>query len=83
MNVGGLETLIHTALNDFRKEIVLSNKRTGKIITAKEWFDISVEKAIDVSMEIVRGNYAGYSLDESGNLHKAASEPVAKDIMED
>lgn len=79
MNVGGLETLIHTALNDFRKEIVLSNKRTGKIITAREWFDISVEKAIDVSMEIVRGNYAGYSLDESENLYKAASEPVAKD----
>ncbi len=70
MNVMGLEALIHTALNDFRKEVVLSNKRTGKTITAREWFDISIEKALAISMEIVRGNYAGYSLDQSGNLHK-------------
>jgi hypothetical protein len=69
MNVMGLEALIHTALNDFRKEIVLSNKRTGRTITAREWFDISVDKAESVAMEIVKGNYSGYSLDQSGNLH--------------
>lgn len=70
MNVVGLETLIHTALNDFRKEIVLSSKKTGRTITAREWFDISLDQAVDVAMQIVRGNYAGYSLDDSGNLHK-------------
>lgn len=70
MNVVGLETLIHTALNDFRKEIILSSKKTGRTITAREWFDISLDRAVDVAMQIVRGNYAGYSLDDSGNLHK-------------
>lgn len=70
MNVSGLEAMIHTALHDFRKEIVLSSKKTGKTVTAREWFDIPVESALNIAIEIVKGSFPDFNIDEHGNIHK-------------
>ena len=68
MNVQGLESLIHTQLHQFRKEIKLRNKKTGKDVTAKEWFDVSLEQAVSVAINMVRENVGEVSIDENYNL---------------
>ncbi|MZI94747.1 hypothetical protein F9817_16325 [Vibrio sp. CAIM 722] len=69
INVQGLESLIHTQLHEFRKEIKLRNKKTGKELVAKEWFDVSLEKAVSVAINIVRDSIGHVTLDENDNLY--------------
>lgn len=71
INVQGLESLIHTKLNEFRKEINLRNKRTGKEVAAKEWFDVDLEYAVSVAVDLVRNNVGHVTLDENDNLYTA------------
>jgi len=68
MDVFGLENLIHAALHDYRKEITITDRVNYKQITATEWFDIPLEKAVDIAMDIAKGNYADLKLDDSGNM---------------
>tara|TARA_Y100001970_G_C14253575_1_gene873516 strand:+ start:5808 stop:7064 length:1257 start_codon:yes stop_codon:yes gene_type:complete len=69
INVQGLEFLIHTQLNEFRKEIKLRHKKTGKELVAKEWFDVDLEHAISVAISIVRDNVGGATLDQDDNIY--------------
>ncbi|MCS6097698.1 GIY-YIG nuclease family protein [Shewanella baltica] len=69
INVQGLESMIHTRLHEFRKEIKLRNKKTGKELVAKEWFDVSLEKAVSVAINIVRDSIGHITLDENDNLY--------------
>lgn len=68
MNVMGLESLIHAALHDYRKEITITDKVNYKQLTATEWFDIPLEKAVNIALDIAKGNYADLELDEFGNV---------------
>ncbi len=71
INVQGLESLIHTQLHEFRKEIKLRNKKTGKEVLAKEWFDVDLEHAVSVAISIVRDNIGQIILDENDNLYSS------------
>ena len=68
INVQGLETLIHTQLHSYRKEIRLRNRKTGKDVLAKEWFDVELEKAVSIAINTVRNRFSNISLDENYNL---------------
>ncbi len=70
INVQGLESLIHTQLHAYRKEITLRHKKTGKDIIAREWFDVSLKYAVDVAVNTVRNHVGNISLDENDNLWK-------------
>ncbi len=68
INVQGLESLIHTQLHAYRKEITLRHKKTGKDIIAREWFDVSLKYAVEVAVDTVRNHVSNISLDENDNL---------------
>ena len=68
INVQGLESLIHTQLHNYRKEIRLRNKKTGKDVLATEWFDVELDKAVSIAINTVRNRFSDISLDENYNL---------------
>ena len=69
LNVVGLEGLIHSALNQYRKEIRLGHKATGKSVIAKEWFDVELNKAVSVALGLVRRQFSDIEVDDLGNIH--------------
>lgn len=69
INVQGLESLIHTQLNEFRKEIKFRHKKTGKELLAREWFDVELAHAVSIAISLVRDNIAEVILDENDNLY--------------
>jgi|GEM_PF-3076768 len=69
MNVTGLEDMIHAALNDYRKIIAIKNHKTGKVTDAIEWFDIPLQQAYLVAMDIAQSRIPNMKQDEHGNLY--------------
>lgn len=68
INVQGLESIIHTQLNKFRKEIKLRHKKTGKELIATEWFDVDLENAVATAIRTVRDSFKHVAIDENDNL---------------
>lgn len=71
MNVVGLESMIHAALHQYRKEIKITDKLNQKHITATEWFDVPLDLAVNAAIDIVKGNHSSAHLDEFDNIYKA------------
>lgn len=68
MDVTNLESMIHAELNEYRKSIKISNKQSGKIVEAIEWFDVPLNIAVNTALNIVKKSHANYQSDEHGNL---------------
>jgi hypothetical protein len=61
-------------LHDYRKEITITDKVNYKQLTATEWFDIPLDKAVNIALDIAKGNYADLELDEFGNVFTPSEE---------
>ena len=69
MDVISLESLIHASLHEYRKSIRISNQQGGKVVEATEWFDVSLDIAVNIALNIVKKSHPNYQSDEHGNLH--------------
>lgn len=69
MDVTSLESLIHASLHEHRKSIKISNQQSGKVVEATEWFDVSLDIAVNTALNIVKKSHPKYQSDEHGNIY--------------
>ena len=60
--------MIHAKLNEYRKSIKISNKQSNKVVEATEWFDVPLQLAVNVALDIVKQSHPNVDLDAHGNI---------------
>jgi hypothetical protein len=68
MDVGSFETMNHAKLNEYRKSIKISNKQSNKVVEATEWFDVPLQLAVNVALDIVKQSHPNVDYDAHGNI---------------